>query len=272
MSRTTFFYNYWDLWELQHKCTFDGPNKLILLTPGITAYDVKEDFYSDWKEWFLGWDGVIQSMYEQAFRTVGGDELPRSRQLDTIFFLINNWRIKLPQGNNAIYINGNLYTEEGDSAFISADGLLNNNKVELAVSSMISATTQQMSVSEDDMASIAAKVWGELLTNYNTTGTAGKVLKDTLTEVNDMRSEVKRILGLVHENFYIDLPTFDSNNNMTSARIRTYSDANMTSARIRTYSDAASVGTDNNVIAIYLIEANPSGPGKFTTWKQYRYN
>jgi len=73
----------------------------------------------------------------------------------------------------------------------------------------------------------------------------------------EMNERLKRSVGLLHENFFIDLPTFDSDNNMTSARVRIYS-------------DAGSVGTDNNVIGTYMIEVSPTGPGKFLTWKQYR--
>lgn len=76
-------------------------------------------------------------------------------------------------------------------------------------------------------------------------------------DVSTIESEVKRVLGLVHENFYIDLPTYDSDNNMTSARVRIYS-------------DSVSVGGEDNIIGEYMIAVNPSGAGKFTTWKMTR--
>lgn len=72
---------------------------------------------------------------------------------------------------------------------------------------------------------------------------------DTLDEQN------KRILGLVHENIYIDQTSFDSNNNLVSARLRIYD-------------SAANVGTSTGVIGTYTITVNATGPGKFSFWKQ----
>ena len=66
---------------------------------------------------------------------------------------------------------------------------------------------------------------------------------------------VIRTLGLVHHNVYIDNPTYDEYGNMTSGRVRIYS-------------DAASVGTNNNVIDTYLITSDGTECGKFTYWEQ----
>ncbi len=66
---------------------------------------------------------------------------------------------------------------------------------------------------------------------------------------------VIRTLGLVHHNIYIDNPTYDEHGNMTSGRVRIYS-------------DAASVGTNSNVIETYLITADGTECGKFTYWEQ----
>ena len=74
---------------------------------------------------------------------------------------------------------------------------------------------------------------------------------DTLTD------EHKRILGLIHENMYMDQTVFDS-------------DCNLVSARIRLYDIPANVGTAAGVIGTYTITVNASGPGQFTTWKQVR--
>lgn len=67
-------------------------------------------------------------------------------------------------------------------------------------------------------------------------------------------TDVKRLLGLVHENVYIDTTSYDSHNNLVSARVRIYS-------------DPASVGTGSNIIGTYTIAANGDGSGKFTYWK-----
>lgn len=75
------------------------------------------------------------------------------------------------------------------------------------------------------------------------------------TNFNLLGDDMKKVLGLNHENVYIDQAHYDS-------------DGNMDSARLRIYSDAASVGTSNNVIATYRITANTIGPCKFSSWKQ----
>lgn len=68
---------------------------------------------------------------------------------------------------------------------------------------------------------------------------------------------LKRIVGLLHENFYIDSPVYDTFDNLISSRVRIYS-------------DAASVGTDNNVIGTYDIVSDSDAAGKFNTWKQVK--
>jgi len=59
---------------------------------------------------------------------------------------------------------------------------------------------------------------------------------------DDFTSLLTRILGLVQENQYIDQPVYDDDNNMTSGRIRTYT-------------NSADVGSDSGVIATYVITA-----------------
>ena len=42
-----------DYWTLYHKVTFDGENRLIIINDGELNINVKQDIYSDWKEWAL---------------------------------------------------------------------------------------------------------------------------------------------------------------------------------------------------------------------------
>jgi len=85
-----------------------------------------------------------------------------------------------------------------------------------------------------------------------------ETLSDQIDTINidtdALETDVKRILGLVQENFYLDNPTFDSDNNLLTARVRTYS-------------LAASVGTTSNVLATYTMTATFSAAGKVTTYK-----
>lgn len=57
---------------------------------------------------------------------------------------------------------------------------------------------------------------------------------------------LSKILGLVQENFSVDQAIYDENNNLTSSRVRTYT-------------DNLSVGTDNNILDTYLMTATYSG-------------
>ena len=109
-----------DYWELYHKVTFDGPNKLIIINEGETDLDVEEDIYSAWKQWALTRDYL---KYESAMRSTGGDPLPGGDFLGASFFLVNGWRIYVPAGEDNISITGNIYTEEGDPAFVTETGV-----------------------------------------------------------------------------------------------------------------------------------------------------
>jgi len=80
------------------------------------------------------------------------------------------------------------------------------------------------------------------------------------TEVSDsvIQDDIKRVLGMLHENVSIDNTVYDTDNNLISARVRIYS----------TPSD---VGTDTNVIGTYTVTAITGvGAGKFSVWEQVR--
>ncbi len=73
--------------------------------------------------------------------------------------------------------------------------------------------------------------------------------------ISDIYQSVIKTLGLTHENIFIDEPVYDEHGNMVSGRVRIYS-------------DAASVGTNNNIIETYRIEADGTECGQFSYWKQ----
>jgi hypothetical protein len=72
-------------------------------------------------------------------------------------------------------------------------------------------------------------------------------------EIHEDRVLIKRILGLVQENMYIDTTTFSSTNMLT--------------ARLRIYSAAGSVGTANNVIGTYTITATYNTDNTLKTYQ-----
>lgn len=105
-----------------------------------------------------------------------------------------------------------------------------------------------------------------LIINFNGYTDAGHTTPDTsrfyktedmLLDDSSLETDVKRLLGLVHENVYIDTTTYDV-------------DDNLISGRLRIYSEASSVGTASDVIGTYTITVTADGAGKFTNWKMVK--
>jgi hypothetical protein len=121
------YYNYeWAYWQLYHKVTFDGPNKLILINKGETAIDVKSDIYSAWKEWICNL-GLVEHQdnpaYLQAITAIGGEPTPTGN-IGSTFFLQNGWKIKPAPGSYRLLISGNLFAADGSNAYVAADVIL----------------------------------------------------------------------------------------------------------------------------------------------------
>lgn len=92
-------------------------------------------------------------------------------------------------------------------------------------------------------------IWTPYITHttYIPTGVSGDI------EIHQDRVWLQRTLGLVQENFYLDNTVF--------------SGSNMTSGRLRIYSDAASVSTTSNVIGTYTITATYDANNALDTYK-----
>jgi hypothetical protein len=98
------------------KVTFDGPNKLIIVNPGITSLDVKQDLYSDWKEWVLGFAGsppIGNAQYLPAFSVIGGEPTGPGTYAGVTFFVTNGWKIRPYEGNHTLVLDGNIVGEGG---------------------------------------------------------------------------------------------------------------------------------------------------------------
>ena len=112
MSFLTANYGYWEFWESydpangfygNQKVTFDGINKRIIVNEGVTDINVKQDVYSNWKEWMQVRDN---SKYLPAIRTTGGDPVPGNQFTGDTYFLINDWQIVV---NQLVKVTGILY-------------------------------------------------------------------------------------------------------------------------------------------------------------------
>lgn len=92
--------------------TFDGPNLLITLDPGVTEVDVVNDLYRAWKDFMLA--DPVNRRYPQAFRSDGGTPLTAIINQGSYIFLnnVDGWRIKPPEEDITIFLTGNLAVED----------------------------------------------------------------------------------------------------------------------------------------------------------------
>lgn len=112
------YYGNWDLWTLYHKCIFDGINKLIIVSDGVTSLDIQEDVYSAWKEWSnLSSDNA---KWPPAIRTIGGDPTIQGEFAGDIYFLINGW--KLQYDPRFVAVTGVLFSDDFSTAYYSYEG------------------------------------------------------------------------------------------------------------------------------------------------------
>ena len=122
----TTYFGFWDYWNLYHKVTFDGINRLIIINDGVTRLDVQRDIYSAWKEWLLIEEN---GKYLQAVNTVGGEPTIEGQFLDVTYFLINGWKLKPQPGTYTLDIVGNIFDIDGGAIFTKSDnirGVVNN--------------------------------------------------------------------------------------------------------------------------------------------------
>jgi len=127
------------------KCTFNPTTKIITITQApvdnIVEIDVKVDLYSDGKE---DWKtDASLTKFRFPIRAVGGDPLPGSKKLGSTFFLQYGWKIRPYETSHTMNVNGNLYSEDGTSPYISTVGTYNIAIVS-SVSSLVDSTVQQL--------------------------------------------------------------------------------------------------------------------------------
>lgn len=113
-----YFSIFYDYWINPHKVTFNGIEKTITVNYGESVIRVKEDIYSDWKEWMLIQDN---SKYLPALRSIGGDTIDAGNGIyaGDIYFLINGWKIVIPHSTQIV---GTLYCDDQSSPYIIKAG------------------------------------------------------------------------------------------------------------------------------------------------------
>jgi hypothetical protein len=86
----------------------------------------------------------------------------------------------------------------------------------------------------------------------------------TASDADDLAASLTRLLGLAHENAFIDNTTYDANSMLLSARVRTFdSKANAAAA---TDGGVGEAGT----VAEYTIESDYVGPGRMDTYRMVK--
>lgn len=100
--------------------SFDGPNKLIILSAGTVVLDIA-DCYSRWKDWLLAGN----AQYAQAFNSVGGDPIDPSAGtfIPLYAFLLNGWRVRPQEATHTLNVtNGILLVDGGGDPFVNTTG------------------------------------------------------------------------------------------------------------------------------------------------------
>ncbi len=172
MSTSALYYGFYEYWQLYHKVTFDPIERLVIINPGETNINVQRDIYSASKEWLKTEDNF---RFKRPMRTAGGDLIPGGGKLGTTFFMTNNWRILVQEG---VTIDGNLYSDNFASPFVVPD---NVNVVRSKFTSLVDNANVVVPTAQQN----AAAVWGALIAEFISSGTAAKMLSDIEKKTDD---------------------------------------------------------------------------------------
>ncbi len=107
----------------------------------VVDLDIKTDVYSDGKEDWLANDDLNKFYF--PVRSVGGDDLPGEKSLGATFFLDSGWKLKPYEADHIFKVNGNFYSEDGTSPFVSTSGVYNIMVIN-TVSSLVDSIVQQL--------------------------------------------------------------------------------------------------------------------------------
>ena len=176
-------FGFWEYWELFHKVTFDGVNKLIIVNDGVTDLNVQVDIYSDWKEWSKIEDNL---KFEQALNAIGGDPITATSNVGITYFLENGWRMKAAEGNYVLSVDGNLFTREpGDDPFIPVTGKESKVTINLVRSNLVDIIQSQLGTEESTQLDELHKLSGLDIDNPLVVGstqrTAGATIDQDIT-------------------------------------------------------------------------------------------
>lgn len=98
--------------------TFDGPNRLIILSAGTTSLDT-QDMYSRWKDWVTQGDN---SKYLPFFDVVGGNPTVGGNTISNYFFIKSGAKIRPQEANHTLRVDGILIADDGSDPFTDTIG------------------------------------------------------------------------------------------------------------------------------------------------------
>jgi hypothetical protein len=167
-----------DLWTLYHKVTFDGANSLIIINDNEPTINIKQDIYSDWKEWALKRDHL---KFFPALRTVGGDPTVAGKFLGATFFTINDWQILIKESTD---FTGNIFSDNFAKPFSTNEGIklatseVSNliDIVQISPGDLLSAgvassgqITEQTTILQNDFTSLSGTLPTDVVNTLNST-------------------------------------------------------------------------------------------------------
>ncbi len=208
--------------------TFDGVNRLIIITDEQTEISV-QTLYSEWKDWARQQDNL---KYIRAFRVVGGDPLPGEKRLGITYFIDSSWKIRPDESSHVLYINGNLYSEDGTNPFVPTLGSFNVQIIQ-QVSSLVDSTVQQLE--EIEYSSYQNKVWIDESSSFSGINYPTGTPREPVSNISDAKeiasargfSELRNIGGLLTLESTDDISGYKiSGNSPTSSSILSQLGAN----------------------------------------------
>lgn len=151
--------------------SFNGTTKEITITTSTTLNVL--DLWSRWVDWWLTGDN---SKYGLAMEQVGGNDIDvgSGTSIPIYVFLKDGWKVKPKEADHTLAVtSGILLVDGGGDPFIDTTGAYT---VRINYQQPVQAITVATGGGADP--------WNTDLTAYNTSGTAGKRLKDTLSQNN----------------------------------------------------------------------------------------
>lgn len=197
MSTVAFDYGFWDLWNLYHKVTFDGANRIIYVNEGETDLDIKLNIYSAWKEWAAA--SPDNALWLPAIRTIGGDPTTAGQYAGDAYFLRNGWKLYVDL--TKVRITGALFSDDFTSAYYAYDGTIQYpvqvSSIVVGSAQIADSTTIQSSLTTIDSTTQSTNtIVAGIDTVVDDTNTKVTALQSTNAEILAKVLEVWQLMGL----------------------------------------------------------------------------